>query len=106
MLDQLSDARLAMVHPALSIRIHNLADALTVNIRVTAGIRSVAQQDALYAQGRTVPGEIVTDAQGTQSNHIYGFAADLCVMTDGKPDWSQSPWIALAPSYSLRSGIG
>ncbi|MBC2190549.1 M15 family metallopeptidase [Listeria booriae] len=44
--------------------------------------RSKAEQDALYAQGRTKPGQIVTNAKGGQSNHNYGVAVDLCLYTD------------------------
>ncbi|MGR0372021.1 M15 family metallopeptidase [Listeria monocytogenes] len=52
---------------------------------VAQGYRSTAEQNALYAQGRTKPGAIVTNAKGGQSNHNYGVAVDLCLYTnDGK----------------------
>ncbi|EAD7568621.1 alkaline phosphatase [Listeria monocytogenes] len=52
---------------------------------VTQGYRSSAEQNALYAQGRTKPGAVVTNAKGGQSNHNYGVAVDLCLYTsDGK----------------------
>src|ERR1019366_1980496 len=38
--------------------------------------RSVAEQDADYAQGRTVPGHRITDARGGQSPHN-------CTLPDG-----------------------
>lgn len=44
-----------------------------------SGNRSWAEQDALYAQGRTKPGAIVTNAKGGQSNHNFGIAADAGV---------------------------
>lgn len=44
-----------------------------------SGNRTWAEQDALYAQGRTQPGEIVTRAKGGQSNHNFGIAADFGV---------------------------
>jgi len=47
------------------------------NLYITAGFRSPADQDALYAQGRTENGHIVTNAQGGQSIHNYGFAVDV-----------------------------
>jgi peptidoglycan L-alanyl-D-glutamate endopeptidase CwlK len=56
-----------------------------VPIRVTSGFRSFAEQDALYAQGRTKPGQIVTKAQGGQSLHNYGVAFD--VWPTGVQDW-------------------
>ncbi len=36
---------------------------------VVAGHRSHEEQDALYAQGRTAPGKIVTNAKAGQSKH-------------------------------------
>lgn len=44
-----------------------------------SGNRTWDVQDALYAQGRTQPGEIVTRARGGQSNHNFGIAADFGV---------------------------
>ncbi|AQP56139.1 TPA: M15 family metallopeptidase [Listeria monocytogenes] len=52
---------------------------------VAQGYRSSAEQNALYTQGRTKPGAVVTNAKGGQSNHNYGVAVDLCLYTsDGK----------------------
>ncbi|MEK6459533.1 M15 family metallopeptidase [Heyndrickxia faecalis] len=56
-----------------------------IYICVAQGYRSKAEQDALYAQGRTKPGKVVTNARGGRSNHNYGIAVDLCLYThDGK----------------------
>lgn len=49
-------------------------------MKVVEGYRSIERQDALYAQGRTAPGSIVTNAKGGQSFHNYGVAVD-CVFT-------------------------
>lgn len=43
----------------------------------TLGYRTVAEQDALFAQGRTKPGPRVTDAPGGLSLHNYGLAVDV-----------------------------
>ncbi|EAG2634107.1 N-acetylmuramoyl-L-alanine amidase family protein [Listeria monocytogenes] len=52
---------------------------------VAQGYRSNSEQNALYAQGRTKPGNVVTNAKGGQSNHNHGVAVDLCLYTsDGK----------------------
>src|SRR5215207_9435814 len=40
--------------------------------KVTSAYRSNAEQDALYAQGRTKPGSKVTNARGGQSKHNPG----------------------------------
>lgn len=44
----------------------------------------MAEQDALYAQGRTTPGSIVTNARGTSysSQHQWGIAADFYIDMD------------------------
>jgi len=44
-----------------------------------SGNRSYEEQDALYAQGRTKPGEKVTNAKGGYSNHNFGIAGDFGV---------------------------
>lgn len=49
-----------------------------------SGNRTYAQQDALYAKGRTAPGAKVTNAKGGQSNHNFGIALDFGVFKDGK----------------------
>jgi len=50
--------------------------------------RTIAQQDALYAQGRTAPGPRVTNAPGGQSWHNYGLGADVVFSTpNGQPSW-------------------
>lgn len=60
---------------------------------VTDGFRTVAQQKALYAQGRTKPGPKVTNCDGVKnpSNHQSGRAVDCCFEIDGKPSW-EGPW--------------
>ena len=39
--------------------------------------RSFDQQNEYYAQGRTAPGGIITNAKGGESPHQYGLAADI-----------------------------
>lgn len=57
-----------------------------IDLLVTCTARSNAEQAALYAQGRTQPGPIVTHAQAGQSAHNYGLAMDCYPMHNGKPD--------------------
>jgi hypothetical protein len=53
--------------------------------------RSIAEQDALYAQGRTAPGNRVTNARGGQSWHNYGLGADVVFSTPtGQPSWPEN----------------
>lgn len=43
-----------------------------------SGYRTDAEQMALWTQGRTKPGPIVTDAKAGESAHNYGIAVDFC----------------------------
>ncbi len=51
--------------------------------RITEGFRSIERQNELYAQGRTKPGAIVTQAKGGQSLHNYGVAVDFVFVQQG-----------------------
>jgi len=53
------------------------------------GIRTFAEQAKLYAQGRTMPGRIVTHAPPGTSAHQWGCAVDLTVFENGKPIWME-----------------
>ena len=92
--DAISNQRLALVHPALAAKVNLAANALAMQgtyFRVAQGLRTYAQQDALYAQGRTAAGHIVTDARGGYSDHNFGCAVD-CVPflsgTGGDLNWN------------------
>jgi peptidoglycan LD-endopeptidase CwlK len=85
--------RLKKVHPELAKRVTALTRALARKghtVEVVQGLRTFAEQDALYAQGRTKPGQIVTNAKGGQSNHNFGLAVDLCPFVGGRPQWNDN----------------
>jgi len=109
MLDAISEARLALVHPELARRIRNLADQLAargITIRITQGLRTWSEQQAIYNQGRTTPGKIVTDAKPGYSAHNFGYAVDFVVMNDGFPDWNDNDvqWLSVL-SLALSCGL-
>jgi peptidoglycan LD-endopeptidase CwlK len=62
-----------------------------VQVIVIQGLRTFAESNALYAQGRTEPGPIVTDAPAGESYHNYGLAFDFAMITDGKDDYVVGP---------------
>ena len=62
--------------------------AAGMDILVTCTFRPGSDQDELYAQGRTKPGHIVTNAKAGQSFHQYRVALDLYPLVNGKPDFS------------------
>ena len=101
----MSDLKLVGVHPDLVtavLAINRVMTALGHPMRVTDGVRTADQQQHLYAQGRTAPGAIVTQADGVvhRSNHQrhddgFGHAVDLCFLVEGKPSWDERlPWLA------------
>lgn len=52
------------------------------------GVRSIPDQDHLYAFGRTIPNsKILTRAKGGESPHNYGCASDWTVFSNGTPLW-------------------
>jgi len=62
--------------------------------RFSYTLRTFAEQDALYAQGRTKPGAIVTKAKGGQSYHNYGLAVDIVLLVDkdGNGTFETASW--------------
>ena len=67
-----------------------LAATQGFTLRIVSGFRSFAEQDSLYAQGRTKPGAIVTNARGGESLHNFGCAIDVVDRHKGYDiDWSK-----------------
>jgi hypothetical protein len=83
--------RLGDLHPILTTRGQTLIDLCAhagFALLMTQGLRTFAEQDALYAQGRSKPGNIVTWAKGGQSYHNYGLAFDFVPLDAlNKADW-------------------
>jgi peptidoglycan L-alanyl-D-glutamate endopeptidase CwlK len=75
------------------------AAAAGIEIKLISGHRTYAEQDALFAQGRTRPGKKVTNAKGGESNHNFGIAFDVGVFDDGK-------YLPETPSYDAVGVIG
>lgn len=58
-----------------------------IDLLVTSTYRDFESQNALYAQGRTLPGNRVTNAKGGQSWHNFRVAFDVVPLRNGKPVW-------------------
>ena len=80
--DARSESVIATLHPQVRLYARALvlkAKAEGITIKVISGLRTYAEQDALYAKGRTRPGSKVTNARGGYSNHNFGIAFDVGV---------------------------
>src|SRR5205814_6706568 len=88
MRDAISIQRANQLHPRLRDEVASIIDAIeltwppNMKVRIVQGLRTIDEQNALYAQGRTKDGQIVTNAKGGSSYHNYGLAFDFAVMYD------------------------
>lgn len=89
----LNSRKLEDLHPA----VENLARAFVVkcaaagvDVLITSTYRDHASQAALFAQGRTAPGKIVTNARPGQSWHNWRCAFDFVPLVNGKAQWNDA----------------
>ena len=76
-----------------------------INVRIISGTRTYAEQDEIYAQGRTKPGKRVTKAKGGQSNHNFGIAWDIGIFDAQGKYLLESPLYAKAAQVGLIPGL-
>lgn len=87
MRDTISENRVMLLHPAIRDEVRNLVNKCEakmpgIAIRIVQGLRTIEEQNELYAQGRTKPGKRVTNAKGGASFHNYGLAIDFALLYD------------------------
>ena len=70
-----------------------------LTIQIISGLRSYAEQDALYAQGRTEPGNVVTNARAGHSNHNFGIAFDVGL-------FERNEYLGESPMYKAVGALG
>jgi peptidoglycan LD-endopeptidase CwlK len=61
-----------------------------IDVLITSTYRDAESQNAIYAQGRTKPGRIVTKAKAGQSFHNYRLAFDFVPIVNGKAVWNDA----------------
>ena len=92
-MDKVTLDRIKLLHPKLrdeALEIYEeICQALNgrAECRFSFTLRTFAEQNELYAQGRTKPGVVVTRAKGGQSWHNYGLAVDIVLLVGGKASW-------------------
>src|SRR5690242_8742453 len=81
-IDQNSVQLMMSLYPDFRVRLirvlNDVYNQTGMSMRVTSSLRSIEEQAKIYAQGRTTPGPIVTQAKPGSSFHNYGVAADCC----------------------------
>lgn len=90
-LDPVSLARLAGLEPTTAARARAMLERIARSgrrVAITSGRRTFEEQAALYAQGRTTPGPIVTYAPPGTSLHELGRALDVAPLDHlARPHW-------------------
>jgi|GEM_PF-1376253 len=84
------DTSLDHLHPIFREKVKKLLERLEAEklpFRLFEGFRSPGRQRYLYEQGRTRPGNRVTNARPWSSFHQYGVAADFVLFENGRWSW-------------------
>lgn len=90
--NQLNNSRLLLVNPKLREKVEQILEMAKMGgftLLITQGLRTFAEQNELFAQGRSRSGAVVTNAKGGNSYHNYGLAVDFCFIIDGQPSWNE-----------------
>lgn len=100
-IDQITLSRIKQLHPKLQeevkdLYLNQIVPALTggVSCRFAYTLRTIEEQNEIYAQGRTKLFDkqgkrlgIVTNAKGGQSYHNYGLAIDIVLIDNVSAYW-------------------
>lgn len=99
---------LADLHP----KVQPLAHAFIANCKeagidviITSTYRDLESQAALYAQGRTAPGNKVTNARPGESYHNYRCAFDFVPIVNGKAAWNDTALFLRCGQIAERVGL-
>ncbi len=99
-----------LIQPKAFLLIKKAKEEANLDIIIYRTLATWEEQDAIYAQGRTKPGIVVTNARGGESYHNYSLAFDFAILKpesiiinwDGKCDVDGD----LEPDYKEVGKIG
>lgn len=100
-MDAITLERIKLLHPKVRQEVleaytyvNNKLLGKGVRLRFAYTLRTIEEQDELYASGRTKPGKKVTNAKGGQSIHNYGLAFDIVLLydKDGNGTFETASW--------------
>ena len=77
---------------APAIKFLKYAKSKGIDLKVVSGYRDCQEQTALYSQGRTKGGQVVTNSKCGDSFHNYGLAFDVVPVEGGKINWNSNQW--------------
>jgi peptidoglycan L-alanyl-D-glutamate endopeptidase CwlK len=104
----LNSRKLSDLHPKVAeLAKLFLANCLAegIDVIITSTYRDAESQDALYAQGRTTPGNKVTNAKAGQSFHNYRVAFDFVPLIHGKAAWNDANLFARCGKIAESCGL-
>ena len=86
-----TESNIQTLHPTAQLKARTFLRDVTAQLatnglvfKIISCTRTYDEQNQLYAQGRTRPGKIVTDARGGYSNHNFGVAWDIGIFKNGE----------------------
>lgn len=100
--------------PELAVKAEKLKGLVSVNLGcellIYCTLRSNAEQESLYALGRTKKGSVVTNARAGQSKHNpdatgKARAFDAVPLINGKPQWNDSDLYAKVGALAESLGL-
>ena len=89
----INSRKLEDLHPVVAAKAKAFIAACKkagIDVLITSTYRDNESQNAIYAQGRTKPGRIVTNAKAGQSFHNYRLAFDFVPIVNGKAMWNDA----------------
>lgn len=96
------------LHPPVAARCDAFVDACRragIDVLITSTYRDFESQAAIYAQGRTAPGRIVTNAKPGESMHNWRVAFDFVPVVAGKAQWDDIPGITRCGEIAESVGL-
>jgi peptidoglycan L-alanyl-D-glutamate endopeptidase CwlK len=96
------------LHPKVKVLCEQFitaCDAVGIDVIITSTYRDLESQTALYAQGRTTKGNIVTNAKAGQSMHNYRVAFDFVPIVGGKCVWNDAGLFAKCGRIAESLGL-
>lgn len=79
--------------------------AAGIDVLITSTYRDNESQAALYAQGRTAPGKVVTNAHPGQSWHNWRVAFDFVPIVNGKAQWNDAKLFTRCGEIAEAAGL-